>query len=110
GWAAAQGTSCVVVLSTELSAELLAEGIARELVHAIQNVRRDKDCNYTDRIEIGLVSEDAGLLADIRQFADYIQTETLGIRLVFVPIDGVEPQSIKLGSAAVLLYLKVVSE
>ena len=41
GWAAAQGPAGVVVLSTELTPELLAEGTARELTHAIAGVRRD---------------------------------------------------------------------
>ena len=50
GWAAAQGSAGVVVLSTELTPELLAEGTARELTHAIAGVRRDMDCQYTDRI------------------------------------------------------------
>ena len=36
GWAAAQGKSAVVVLSTELTDELVSEGLSRELVHAIQ--------------------------------------------------------------------------
>ena len=39
------GPSCVVVLSTELTPELLAEGLARELVHAIQNRRKELAAN-----------------------------------------------------------------
>ncbi len=109
GWAAAQGPSCVVVLSTELTADLLAEGMARELIHAIQNRRRDLACNYTDRIVIGIVADDADILAAARQFAEYIQAETLGIRIEFGPLDGVEPQDVKLGSATVQLYVKVVN-
>ena len=52
GWAAAQGRSCVVVLSTEFTPELISEGLARELVHAIQTRRRESNCQYTDRIEV----------------------------------------------------------
>jgi isoleucyl-tRNA synthetase len=98
------------VLSTQLTPDLLAEGVARELVHAIQNGRRELSCNYTDRIEIGIVTDDADIQDAVRQFADYIQSETLGIRLVFGPIDGVEPVTVKIGSASVQLYLKVVGE
>ena len=60
GWAAAQGPAGVVVLSTELTPELVAEGTARELVHAIPAPRRDIDCQYTDRIVIGIVTDDVG--------------------------------------------------
>ena len=39
GWAAAQGQQCVVVLSTELNEELIAEGKARDLIRYIQDIR-----------------------------------------------------------------------
>ena len=110
GWAAAQGPASVVVLSTDVTPELLAEGAARELIHAVQNARRDTACQYTDRIVIGLVSDDAELIAAARQFADYIQAETLGLRLVFEPLPGVEPITIKIGPSAAQLWIKVVSE
>ena len=57
GWAAAQGPTAVVVLSTELTPELIIEGWARELVHAIQNRRKDLGCEYTDRIAVGVVTD-----------------------------------------------------
>ncbi len=41
GWAAAQGKDCVVVLATDISPELVSEGVAREIVHAIQTLRKD---------------------------------------------------------------------
>ena len=41
GWAAAKGTACVVVLSTELTPDLVAEGLAREVVHVNSSLRRD---------------------------------------------------------------------
>jgi isoleucyl-tRNA synthetase len=110
GWAAAQGPAGVVVLSTELTPELLAEGTARELTHAIAGARRDMDCQYTDRIMIGLVTDDVEVLAAIEQFADYIRAETLAVSVELGPIDGVEPQTVKIGPAEVQLYVKVVSE
>ena len=42
GWAAAQGKACVVVLSTELSPELITEGLAREIVHAVQSAAKTR--------------------------------------------------------------------
>jgi len=52
GWAAAQGHASVVVLATELTEELIAEGLARELVRLIQDRRKELACDYTDRIAV----------------------------------------------------------
>ncbi len=57
GWAAAQGRSCVVVLNTELTNELVQEGLARDVVRVIQDRRKELGCEYTDRIRIGLVTD-----------------------------------------------------
>jgi isoleucyl-tRNA synthetase len=108
GWAAAQGASSVVVLSTELNDELLAEGLAREIVHAIQTQRKDLNLQYTDRIEVGLVSDDAALADAARRFSSYIERETLAVKIGLEPIAGIEPVEIKLGSARAQLYVKVV--
>jgi isoleucyl-tRNA synthetase len=108
GWAAAQGATCVVVLATELDDELLAEGLARELVHAIQNARKEKNCEYTDRIEVGLVTEDEELRETAQKFRDYVQRETLAVRLAFEPHDGVEPIELNLAGRKTTLYVKVV--
>jgi len=108
GWAAAQGAACVVVLSTELNDELLAEGTAREVVHAIQTLRKEKNCEYTDRIVVGIETDDASLRDAIVQFATYIQSETLAVRIEFGPLAGVKPVEIKLGGVVVKIYIQVV--
>jgi isoleucyl-tRNA synthetase len=108
GWAAAQGPDCVVVLATELTEKLVAEGWAREIVHAIQTCRRDMNCEYTDRIEAGIVTDDAQLQGAVREFADYIRGETLAVRLLLEPLSGVEPIELKLGSSTLKLHVKVV--
>ena len=56
GWAAAQGSSCVVVLSTELNAGLIREGYAYDLVRFVQDARKQLKLDYTDTIRVGLVS------------------------------------------------------
>ncbi len=108
GWAAAQGRSCVVVLSTELNDALVAEGRAREMAHAVNNRRRDVGCEYTDRIALGVVTESADLRAAIEQFADYVKAETLAVEITFAPIAGAEPVEIKVGGQPATLYVKVV--
>ncbi len=107
GWAAAQGHACVVVLATELTDELIAEGHAREIIHAIQNRRKDLACEYTDRIVVGVVTDSAELQAAVRDFGDYIQSETLAVELVVGPVEGAEPVELKLAGLEVTLFVKV---
>jgi isoleucyl-tRNA synthetase len=106
GWAAAQGPAAVVVLSTELTDALVAEGYVRDLVHAIQNLRRESGCEYTDRIELGIVSGSAELRQAINDFAEYIKTETLCTRLLETPLSGVEALQVKVAGHEVSIYLR----
>jgi isoleucyl-tRNA synthetase len=109
GWTSANDQGVVVVLSTELTPELIAEGLARDLVRLIQDRRKEIGCEYTDRIEIGIVTESSELRAAIEKFADYIKKETLASSLVFEPLAGVEPVELKLGDASLQLFVRVAT-
>jgi isoleucyl-tRNA synthetase len=103
GWAAAHSASAVVVLSTELTPELVAEGWARELVHAIQNRRKELGCEYTDRIAVGIVTETEALRQATVQNADYIRGETLAVELGSKPVAGADPVELNLSGMTVSL-------
>ena len=107
GWAAAGSAGCVVVLSTELTDDLVREGWVNDLVRAIQDLRKETGCEFTDRIELGVVTESDELAAAVEQFAEHIATETLAVGLSSRPVDGVEPHEAKIAGAAVGLYLKI---
>jgi isoleucyl-tRNA synthetase len=110
GWAAAQGKKyCVVVLATELTPDLVTEGVAREIVHSIQSARKDTGCEYTDRIEVGIVTNSEEIRRAVEQFADYIRGETLAVVLKLGPIEGVEPIEIKIGEETAQLYIRIVN-
>ncbi len=108
GWTAAQGRQSVVVLSTELTPELVAEGLARELVHAIQNRRKELQCQYTDRIHLGVVTASDDLRAAIQAHRHYIMQETLALELTETPLPGAEPSEVKLSGHPAVLYLRIV--
>jgi isoleucyl-tRNA synthetase len=107
GWAAAQGKGCVVVLATELTPELVMEGLARDIVRIIQDQRKELGCQYTDRIEIGLVTKSQELGAAIQRFRDYIAQETLAIKIITEPLPGVEPVNVKVLGHELAVYLRV---
>ncbi len=107
GWAAAQGPASVVVLATELTGDLVREGLARELVRAVQDRRKEMDCQYTDRIAVGLATESEELKAAIEQFADYIKGETLAVELAGETIHGAEPVQLKVAGFELTLSVKV---
>lgn len=90
GWAAAQGTSSVVVLNTEVTDELRREGIARDLIRVIQSQRKALDCRYEQRIAVGIVSEDAETVQAIDEHRDLIAGETLADSVIGDPIAGIE--------------------
>lgn len=86
GWAAAQGRQCVVVLSTELNDELVAEGLANDIIRLVQNQRKEVGLEYTDRIRIGIVTEDSKLRSAVETWKDHIMAETLGTALEFAAL------------------------
>jgi isoleucyl-tRNA synthetase len=108
GWAAANDKGVVVVLATEITEELLAEGIGRDVVRVIQDIRKEISCEFTARIEIGIVSDDESVRKAVEMFRDYIIGETLSNSLVLEPLKGIEPVVTKIGNAEVSIYVRVV--
>ncbi len=66
-----------VALDTELTPELEAEGFAREVVHHIQNLRKQSGFEITDRIHVELQSPSSALERALGDYRDYICRETL---------------------------------
>jgi isoleucyl-tRNA synthetase len=105
GWAAAQGEGCVVVLATDLTPELVREGFARDVVRFIQERRKELDCNYTDRIQVGIVTDCPDLAEAISENADYIKAETLAIELNLAALPCEEPVALAVGDKQFSLYV-----
>jgi len=80
GWQVAIDRDITVALDIQLSDDLIAEGIARELVNRIQNIRKSSDFNVTDKINIKIQDHDL-IRPAISEFSDYIKNEVLGIEI-----------------------------
>lgn len=91
GWTASQGKYCVVVLSTDLTPELIREGYSRDLVRLIQDSRKQKGCQFTDRIHVYLRLDDAELMTAINENQSFISGETLATDLM---INGSVPDAV----------------
>jgi len=76
-----------VALQLELDDELRREGMAREIVHAVQNARKEAGLDITDRIELTLGGDDE-LLAAARAYQGYVAGEVLATSVAFDGADG----------------------
>ncbi|WP_026728286.1 isoleucine--tRNA ligase [Flavobacterium denitrificans] len=83
GWLVANSNGITVALDITISEELKNEGIARELVNRIQNIRKDSGFEVTDKIKVQIKRD--GILEDaVSKNEDYIKSETLTDDLFFV--------------------------
>jgi isoleucyl-tRNA synthetase len=90
GWRLASDGTTAVALDLTLDDDLRAEGLARELIRAIQDARRDAGLEITDRIDVVLDTDDA-TRRRIEPFADLIAGETLAASLGFADLPDDAP-------------------
>ncbi|CAC9972358.1 isoleucine--tRNA ligase [Flavobacterium panici] len=83
GWLVANSNGITVALDITISEELKNEGIARELVNRIQNIRKDSGFEVTDKIKVQ-IKRNGPLEEAVSKNEDYIKSETLTDNLVFV--------------------------
>jgi isoleucyl-tRNA synthetase len=83
GWLVATEGGITVALDINITDELRKEGIARDLVNRIQNLRKDMGLEVQDKIKIQVADNDATLIDSIRSNKDYICAETQTLELEF---------------------------
>jgi isoleucyl-tRNA synthetase len=117
GWAAAQGKSCVVALNTELTPELIRDGIAKDAIRLIQDLRKRRRCNYTDRIKISIFTTSSQLAEALNTNLGLIQSETLAtdFAVAVVPQGSIDIKDgvcelVELADEQIAVELDVISE
>ncbi len=83
GWLVANEGLLTIALDIEVSEELLQEGIARELVNRIQNIRKQSGFDITDKINIE-IEKNEHINAAVANFSDYIGSQVLANSLTLV--------------------------
>ena len=90
GLSVASGGGQTIALDLNLNNDLVNEGIAREIVNRVQNIRKSKGLEVTDKIEIN-IKRSVDLENAINSNLDYVKGETLAIKLYFSEkLDGGE--------------------
>ena len=91
GWLVANEGKLTVALEVTITEELRQEGVARELVNRIQNLRKQSGLEITDKINI-ILSKDEHINCAVETFKDYICNQVLGVSLVLADVveDGVK--------------------
>ena len=91
GWLVSNEGNLTVALEVELTDELRNEGMARELINRIQNIRKETGLEITDRISVQ-ITPDAQVEAALSGYADYIKTQVLADSVELSANDGVETE------------------
>ncbi len=104
GFAVAEDGAYVAALVTDLTPELVREGLAREFVRRVQDLRKSADLDVADRIEL-FVEASAGLRSAVEAHKAFITAETLASSLVFasppedvsIVEDGFDGEKVRVG-------------
>ena len=89
GWLVSNEGNLTVALEVELTDDLRNEGMARELINRIQNIRKESGFEITDRINV-FVAPNAETDASIKEYGDYIKTQVLADAITIAENNGVE--------------------
>ena len=93
GWAVTSQDDLTVALDMTITDELMQEGLAREIVNRVQNLRKTGGFEVTDRIEL-LIEKNEKTNTAVAKYGDYICNETLATITEVDALDGVEAEEL----------------
>jgi isoleucyl-tRNA synthetase len=107
GWAGVADRGTQVLIDVRLTDELLGEGMAREVVRHVQNLRKDAGLEMSDRIELYLHTESKQLRQAIQTHRMYIANETLTSRWATEPLgSGAASANVKVDGQSLSIQLR----
>ena len=84
GWSVAREGNMTVALDITITEELRQEGIARDLVNRIQNLRKDQGLDVQDKIQVKIKTDHTSVQQAVQAYWEYISTETQATSLELV--------------------------
>ena len=87
GWLVSNEGNLTVALDITVTDELRREGMARELVNRIQNVRKSKNFDITDKVLVS-ISPDERINDAVEAYGDYIAHQVLALDIKLEPVEG----------------------
>jgi len=108
-WVCSDDAGIQVAISTVLTPELLREGMSRDFVRQVQQLRKDANLNIQDRIKVQYHSQDNTVQAMVAEWGDYIRGETLADRIEFSVSPGVETKSVNVGECPANIWIVMPS-
>ena len=106
-WVAGDAEGVQLALSTQLTPELVEEGIARDFVRQIQQLRKDADLEIEQRIRVRYVLVDEPTQAALGKWSAFIQSETLAEELTLLSEPIATAKSVEIGNAAASVWIEV---
>ena len=107
GLSVASGNGNTIALDLKLSKNLINEGVSRELVNRIQNIRKSKGLEVTDKIEINIQKSEK-LENAIKSNLDYIKGETLANKLYFSESFDVEGEPLEFDGIKTIITINKI--
>ena len=106
GWLVANEGNLTIALDVTVTPELKREGIARDIVNRIQNIRKSRDYDITDRIDL-VFAPSADTDEAIREYCDHISRQVLANSIMILPVDASALDVEKLSMDDVTAFVKI---
>lgn len=107
GYLSAKDSEITVALDVTITPELKQEGIARDFVNRIQNLRKDSGFEVTDKISIKLVDSDPEVTEGVKTFTDFISQEVQAVSLEIVS-ELTDGQEVEFDELVLMVKVEVV--
>ena len=108
-WVSTDERGVQIALSTHLTPELLQEGIARDFVRQVQQLRKDANLEIQARINVFCATDDADVLAALQSWGDYIKAETLANSIESAASSPSDSKPVSVGNAKVTIWIEIAS-
>jgi isoleucyl-tRNA synthetase len=106
GYATYTDPDLTLALDLTLNDDLIEEGLARELINRVQNIRKESEFSVTDRIEIYLDGQSSQMAKAVKSKMNYIMSETLAVKITDRNGEQLNFKEITIGEESFLIGLK----